>query len=140
MQQALLSIYVMKGIDYAFSDIRLVQQPKDGLLVTMADGSPIPRVLKIGDRLLFQLFLIEPATDAVVELQRDSWYEPVRINGEPYVQLVKTDADGREWAGRVKLGPGTGKFALAGYPLVFRAMITGAPVKESYFSAFTSVE
>ena len=56
-QQALLSIYVMKGIDYAFSDVRLAQQPTDGLLVTMADGSPMPRVLKIGDRLLFQLFL-----------------------------------------------------------------------------------
>ena len=78
--------------------------------------------------------------DAAVEAKKSHEYSPLPMNGEPYVQLVKTDADGREWAGRVKLGPGTGKFALAGYPLVFRAMITGAPVKESYFSAFTSVE
>ncbi len=133
MQQALLSIYVMKGIDYAFSDIRLVQQPKDGLLVTMADGSPIPRVLKIGDRLLFQLFLIEPATDAVVELQRDSWYEPVRINGEPYVQLLKAgrDKDGRYWSAIVTLGEGTDTFHVEGYPVLFRATITGGALTET---------
>jgi hypothetical protein len=133
MQQALLSIYVMKGIDYAFSDIRLVQQPTDGLLVTMADGSPMPRVLKIGDRLLFQLFLNEPATDAVVELQRDSWYEPVRINGEPYVQLLKAgrDKDGRYWSAIVTLGEGTDTFHVEGYPVLFRATITGGALTET---------
>ena len=132
-KQALLSIYVMKGIDYAFSDVRLVQQPTDGLLVTMADGSPVPRVLKIGDRLLFQLFLKEPATDAVVELQRDSSYEPVRINGEPYVQLLKAgrDKDGRHWSAVVTLGAGTDTFHVEGYPVLFRAAITGGALAET---------
>jgi hypothetical protein len=123
----------MNGIDYAFSDIRLAQQPTDGLLVTMADGTPMPRVLKIGDRLLFQLFLSEPATDAVVELQRDSWYQPVHINGEPYVQLLKSgrDKDGRYWSAVVTLEDGTDTFHVEGYPVLFRASITGGALSET---------
>jgi hypothetical protein len=137
-----LSIYVMKGIDYAFTDIRLAQQPTDGLLVTMADGAPLPRVLKLGDRLLFQLFLNEPAKDAVVELQRDSWYEPVRINGEPYVQLLKAgrDKDGRYWSAVVTLGAGTDIFHVEGYPVLFRATITGGALSETLSTVMVDVE
>ena len=131
---------VRPGPEFTFEGMRLARRPENGLAVTLADGSPLPAVLKQGDELLFRLTLSAPAVDAAVEAKKSHEYSPLPMNGEPYVQLVKTDADGREWAGRVKLGPGTGKFALAGYPLVFRAMITGAPVKESYFSAFTSVE
>ncbi len=131
--QALLGIYVMKDIDYAFTDLRLTQQPTDGLLVTMADGTPLPRVLKLGDRLLFQLFLNEPAIDAVVELQRDATYQPVRINGEPYVQLLKAgrDKDGRYWSAVVTLGAGTDTFHVEGYPVLFRAVITGGALCET---------
>ena len=101
----------------------LAAQPTDGLAITLADGSPLPRSLKTGDELLFRLFLDQPATDAIVELLRDSWYEPVRINGEPYVQLLKSgkEKDGRYWSAVVKLGPKTDKFKVAGYPVLFRA-------------------
>ncbi|MFH1921873.1 MAG: hypothetical protein ABIP48_18565, partial [Planctomycetota bacterium] len=89
-RQVLLNIYVMKGIDYALADLNLSAQPTDGLAITLADGSPLPRTLKTGDALLFRLFLEQPAIDAIVELFRDSWYGPVRINGEPYVQLLQS--------------------------------------------------
>ena len=132
-RQVLLSIYVMKGIEYAFDDVRLAAQPTNGLLVTMADGSPLPRVLKDGDKLLFQLFLDDPATDAVVELLRDAWYEPVRINGEPYVQLLKSgrEKDGRNWSASVTIGPRTDRFHVEGYPVLFCAAITGGSIQET---------
>jgi hypothetical protein len=129
----LLSVYVMKGIHYAFANMSLSAQPTDGLAITLADGSPLPRSLKNGDELLFRLFLDKPATDAIVELFRDSWYEPVRINGEPYVQLLKSgkEKDGRSWSAVVKLGPKTDKFKVTGYPVLFRATITGGAIKET---------
>ena len=132
-RQVLLNIYVMKGIDYALADVSLSTQPTDGLAITLTDGSPLPRTLKTGDELLFRLFLEKPATDAIVELFRDSWYAPVRINGEPYVQLLKSgkEKDGRIWSAIVKLGPQTDKFKVTGYPVLFRAVITGGAIKET---------
>jgi hypothetical protein len=132
-RQVLLNVYVMKGIAYAFENVSLSSQPTDGLAVTMADASPLPRSLRNGDELLFRLFLHQPATDAIVELLRDSWYEPVRINGEPYVQLLKSgkEKDGRYWTAVVKLGPKTDKFKVTGYPVLFRAAVTGGAIKET---------
>ena len=132
-KQALVSIYVMKGIDYAFDDIRLAAQPSNGLAVTLSDGSPLPRSLKAGDEMVFRLFLEQPADDAVVELFRDSWYGPVRINGEPYVQLLKSghEKDGRYWSAVVKLGPNTDRFKVTGYPVLFRAVIHGGAIQET---------
>ena len=68
-----------------------------------------------------------------MELQRDSWYEPVRINGEPYVQLLKAgrDKDGRFWSAVVTLGDGTDTFHVEGYPVLFRATITGGALTET---------
>ena len=42
----------------------------------------------------------------------------------------------------MKLGPGTGKFdaSKSGYPVVFRAVVTGGTIHETYSSAFVSVE
>ena len=141
-RQVLLNIYVMKGIEYAFTDMSLAAQPTDGLTVTMADGSPVPRTLKTGDELRFRLFLEQPATDAVVELLRDSWYEPVRINGEPYVQLLKAgkDKDGRLWSATVRLGPKTDKFKVTGYPVLFRAAISGGAIKETMATLLVDFE
>jgi len=141
-RQVLLSVYVMKGIRYAFEGMNLSAQPADGLAITMADGSPLPRSLKNGDELLFRLFLDKPATDAIVELFRDSWYEPVRINGEPYVQLLKSgkEKDGRSWSAVVKLGPKTDKFKVAGYPVLFRATITGGAIPETLSTVLVDFE
>jgi hypothetical protein len=126
------------AIQCTFDWMRLVRRPLDGLAVTRADGSPLPGTLKQGDELLFQLVLERPATDAVVDVMVDSMYSPLQINGEPYVQLAKVGVkDGREWAGRVKLGPGTGKFdqAKAGYPVVFRAVLSGGDLRETFATA-----
>jgi hypothetical protein len=132
-KQALLNIYVMKGIDYAFEELRLAARPTNGLAVTLADGSPLPRSLKAGDEIAFRLYLEQPADDAVVELFRDSWYGPVRINGEPYVQLLKSgrEKDGRTWSAVVKLGPSTDKFKGTGYPVLFRAVVHGGAISET---------
>lgn len=142
LKTALLNVYLAKGIDYAFADLRLAVQPTDGLAVTMADGSPLPRVLKIGDELLFRLYLEKPATDAVVEIFRDSWYEPVRLNGEPYVQLLNAgrDKDGRHWAAVVRLGEKTDRFKTSGYPVLFRATINGGAIKETMSTLMLDVE
>jgi len=107
----------------------------------MADGSPLPEELKQGDELLLYLLLSKPATDATVEVMTGSNYGPLQVNGEPYVQLVQAGAqDGREWAARVKLGPGTGQFdqKANGYPTVFRARISGGGIAETYASAYVS--
>ena len=132
-KRALLRLYLMKGINYALQNISLVAQPVDGLAITMADGTPLPRSLKTGDELLLRLFLEQPATDAIVELFRDSNYAPVRINGEPYVQLLKSgkEKDGRYWSAVVKLGPKTDRFKVTSYPVLFRAIVTGGAVKET---------
>ena len=142
MKQSLLHVYLSKGIEYGISELSLCDQPKDGLAITMADGSPVPRILKVGDELLFRLFLDKPATDAVVELLRDSMYEPVRINGEPYVQLLRAgrDKDGRCWSAVVKLGPATDKFKVTGYPVLFRAAISGGTIKETLCTMMVDVE
>jgi hypothetical protein len=57
----------------------------------------------------------------------------VRINGEPYVQLLKSgrEKEGRYWSAVVKLGPQTDKFKVSGYPVLFRAVITGGAIKET---------
>jgi hypothetical protein len=142
MKQSLLHVYLSKGIEYGISAMSLCDQPADGLAITMADGSPVPRTLKAGDELLFRLFLNSPATDAVVEILRDSSYEPVRINGEPYVQLLRAgrDKDGRYWAAVVKLGPATDKFKVTGYPVLFRAAISGGTIKETMCTMMVDVE
>ncbi len=92
--------------------------------------------------MLFRLFLEKPATDAVVELLRDSWYEPVRINGEPYVQLLKSgkEKDGRYWSAVAKLGPQTDKFKVTGYPVLFRATLTGGVIKETLSTMLVDFE
>jgi hypothetical protein len=133
----------MGAILCTFDWMRLVRRPEDGLAVTMADGSPLPVSVKQGDELLLQLVLAKPATDATVDVLVDAGYAPLQINGEPYVQLAKVGAkDGREWAARMKLGPGTGKFdqAKAVYPTVFRTILSGGDLRETYATACVSFE
>jgi hypothetical protein len=141
-RQGLLSIYLMQDIEYDLEEVSLVSQPRDGLAVTLVDGSPLPRVLNIGDEILFRLFLDSPATDAVVELLRDSWYEPVRINGEPYVQLWKAghEKDGRYWSASVRLGPQTDTFQVTGYPVLFRAVMTGGARQETLSTVTVDIQ
>ncbi len=133
----------MGKLRFTFEWMQLVKRPENGLAVTMADGSPLPKALKQGDELLFHLTLEDPATDATVDVMTGSSYSPLQINAQPYVQLVKVGAkDGAEWAAMVKLGEGTGSFdqTKAGYPVVFRATVTGGQIKETYASAFVSFE
>ena len=128
---------------FTFDWMRLVRRPEDGLVVMMADGSPLPAALKQGDELLFQLVLKAPATDATVDVMTSHTYSPLQINGEPYIQLVKVgERDGREWAASVTLAEDTGKFdqQKAGYPVVFRATVTGGEIRETYASAFVSFQ
>ena len=124
---------VAMGAKYAYDWMQLVRRPTDGLVVTLADGSPLPASLKQGDTLLYRLFLEKPAVDVTVEALVGSSYQPIAINGEPYVQLQKVGAkDGREWAAQVTLGKGTTKAdGTKGYPVMFRAVITGGAIPNS---------
>lgn len=117
------------GPKFTFDSLQLVRRPSNGLIITLADGSPLPAALKQGDRLLYRVYLDEPANDVVVESQAGPNYQPLAINREPQVQLQQVGAkDGREWAAEVTLGEGTGKFTPKGYPVMFRAVITGGAI------------
>jgi hypothetical protein len=137
-----LRVRANTGVQISLDHVSLNETPTDGLVVTMEDGSPLPAVLKEGDQLRFRLYLSQPATDAVVELSQGSHYVPVRINGEPYVQLIKSglDKDGRYWSGVLKLGPGSDKFKINGYPLLVRAVITGGSITETMSTFFVDFE
>ena len=137
-----LSLYTNQGIRFTYAWLRLSRLPLDGLSVTLADGSPLPSALKAGDSLLFRVLLDKPATDVVVELYRDANYVPVRLNGEPYVQLLKTgrEKNGRQWSAVLPLAASTEKVKLAGYPLLFRAVITGGVIRETLANAFVDIE
>ena len=130
------------GAKFTYDWMQLVRRPVDGLAVTMADGSPLPEALKQGDELMFRLFLEKPAVDVTVETLGGSFYSPIPINGEPYVQLQKVGAkDGREWAATVQLGPKTAKFdGHEGYPVMFRAIITGGAIPNSMMTAGVKFE
>jgi len=89
------------------------------------------------------LLLAEPAADAVVDVMTGHSYSPLQVNGAPGVQLLRVGKrDGRQWAAKVTLGEGTGRFdqAASGYPVVFRARITGGAIQETYFTAQVSFE
>lgn len=130
------------GPVYHYDWLQLVRRPQNGLIVTLADGSPLPEVLKEGDELLYRVYLDKPALDVAVEATASHTYSVVPINREPTVQLLKIGSgEGREWAAKVKLGPGTGKVdASQGYPVAFRAVITGGELAETFFSAFLKFE
>lgn len=133
---------VKPGPAFTVDWLQLVRRPQDGLAVTMADGSPLPEVLKQGDELLFRLFLEQPALDATVEVSGGSSYSPIPLNGQTSVQLLRVGAkDGKEWAAQVKLGPGTGQFdGSRGYPVFFRAVIAGGRIKDTYGIASVKFE
>ena len=133
---------VALGAKYTYDWMQLVRRPTDGLVVTLGDGSPLPGSLKPGDTLLYRLFLERPAVDVTVEALVGASYQPIAINGEPYVQLQKTGAkDGREWAAQVTLGKGTAQAdGTKGYPVMFRAAITGGAIANSMMNAQVKFE
>lgn len=133
---------VTPGPAITFDWLQLVRRPVDGLAVTLADGSPLPEVLKQGDELVFRLFLQEPALDVTLEVSGNHTYSPIPINGQSSLQLVRLGAgDGRQWGAQVKLGEGTGTFdGTQGYPVFFRAVITGGAIKDSYAVAAVKFE
>jgi hypothetical protein len=136
-----VTLYTNKGVRYTYDWLRLGRLPQDGLAVTLADGAPLPPTLRQGDQVLMRLCLEKPAVDATVEVFRDFTYTPVRINGEPYVQLLKSGAkDGRLWSAAVRLGPGTDKSKAAGYPLLFRAVVTGGAIRETSATIFVDLD
>ncbi len=144
LRRASLSINCVgpsKAVTYKFHEFRLVQLPQDGVSVTLADGSPLPDTLRAGDELLFYVRLSDPALDVTVDVQGGPNDTPVAVNGESSVQLLRTgDSDGRQWAAAVKLGAGTDRFELAGYPILFRAIITGGRLSETFAPAFVSID
>ncbi|MEN6305211.1 MAG: carbohydrate-binding family 9-like protein [Armatimonadia bacterium] len=124
---------IRMGPKFTYDWLQQVRRPVDGLIVTMVDGSPLPETLRAGDELLSRVYLEKPAVDVTVEALVGSNYNPVLVNGEPYVQLLKAGAkDGREWAATVKLGAKTTKFdARKGYPLMLRAVVNGGAIKDT---------
>ena len=128
------------GPEFTFDWLQLARTPVDGLVVTLADGSPLGDVLRAGDVLHFELHLLKPAQDAVVDVLVNHTYQPLPINGDPSVQLRRAEGTGRLWTAEVTLGLGTGRFRPKGYPAVFRASITGGAIDETYASASVAFE
>jgi hypothetical protein len=136
-------LHMTPGREFTLDWVRLVKRPENGLAATLADGAPLPASLKHGDELLFHVLLAAPATDVTVDVLANHSYVPLQINGEPYVQLAKvTGRAEREWSARVTLGEGTGTYdqTKSGYPVVFRAAVSGGAIRETYASAFVSFE
>jgi hypothetical protein len=133
---------VTPGPAFTVDWLQLVRRPQDGLAVTLADGAPLPSILKQGDGLLFRLFLEKPALDATVEVSGGSSYTPIPLNGHNSLQLLRVGSkDGTEWAAQVTLGPGTGTFdGGSGYPVFFRAVITGGRLRDTYATAALKFE
>ncbi|OGV61955.1 MAG: hypothetical protein A3K19_13820 [Lentisphaerae bacterium RIFOXYB12_FULL_65_16] len=157
VKASLLNFYMCK-VRATINWVRLVKRPVNGLAVMLADGNPLPKVLKKGDTLLFHLVLAEPALDAKVDVLCGPNYAPLLLNGQANVPLVNVQpfpvgapavpqgkpvvGDGREWLATLKLGEGTGSFDSVqnGYPIVFRTRITGGPLPETYATAFVKFE
>jgi len=137
-----VTLFVNNGTNFTFDLVRLARRPIDGLVVTRGDGAPLPERLGAGDALRFTLLLRAPAEDAVVEVFRDSTYTLVPLNGAPYVQLFKSnrERDGRAWSAVVKLGARNPGLGPGGYPIVFRASLTGGPLRETFHTAFVHAE
>jgi hypothetical protein len=131
---------VTPGPWFTYDWLRLVDCPENGLVVTLADGAPLPETLKPGDVLHFEVHLRDPAQDATVQVLTGSNYSALAINGEGYVQLFPADDTRRVWVAEVTLGPGTGKFTVEGYPTVFRASLVGGTLSETLASAFVGFE
>jgi hypothetical protein len=133
---------IKPGPKFLFEWLRLTAIPVNGLVVTLKDGSPLPAVLHQGDELILYLNLAKPADDAVVEVLTGPNHLILPINGEPYVQLTRIgENDGREWAAQVQLGAGTGKYdGSSGYPILFRARISGGEIKETYACTAVKIE
>lgn len=131
---------ILPGPSFTFDWLRLVRRPRDGLVVTLADGIPLPEAVREGDRLHFEVHLAAPADDVTVEAYGGPSYEPIGINGEPYVQLRPADENRQIWVGEVTIGPGTTKFTPKGYPAVFKARVIGGQIQETLASAFVSFE
>ena len=131
---------VLPGPAVTYGWLRLAAWPRNGLVVTLADGSPLPRILKQGDTLHFEVHLDEPATDVTAEAMTGPSYKPLSFNAEPYVQLAKADTEGRVWAADLTLGKGTGTFKCGGYPAVFRANVLGGALEQTHFSSSVSFE
>lgn len=133
---------VKPGPAFSVDWLQLVRRPQDGLVVTLADGAPLPEVLKQGDAVLFRLFLEQPALDATVEVSGGSNYAPIPLNRRNSLQLLRVGTkDGTEWAEQITLGPGTGRFdGSTGYPVFFRAVITGGALKDTYATAAVRIE
>ena len=130
---------IAPGPEITFDWLRLVRDPQNGLAVTRADGTPLGEALQQGDALRFELHLLRPATDAIVEVFVDSNYRPLSINGQPYVQLRRSGKTGKVWIGEVTLGPGAGSFTPKGYPVFFKACITGGDIAESWAPSFAQL-
>ncbi|MCX7599371.1 MAG: hypothetical protein N2512_11000 [Armatimonadetes bacterium] len=131
---------ILPGPSFTFDWARLVRRPTDGVVVTLADGSPLPEALREGDRLHFEVHLSAPADDVAVEACGGPTYEPIAINGEPAVQLRPADETRQVWVAEVAIGPGTGKFTPKGYPVVFKARVVGGQIEETLASAFVAFE
>ena len=131
---------VRPAVFFTFDWLRLSKRPVNGLAVTLADGSPLPDTIKTGDTLAFEVLLEKPALDVVVSLLGGSAYTPIALNGQPHIPLSRADREGRVWTARTTIGSGTPAFQLQGYPLVFRARITGGPLRETRASAFVSIK
>jgi len=132
---------ITPGSTHTIGWVRLAAEPVNGLAVTLADGSPLGDAIRKGDRLRFRAVLERPAHDVSVEVLVDRSFQPLSINGQPYVQLRKADGGvGRVWEAQVTVGEGTGTFDATRKPVLFQAIVADGRIWRTYASAFVSFE
>ncbi|NOY80294.1 MAG: hypothetical protein GXP31_04730 [Kiritimatiellaeota bacterium] len=130
---------IAPGPRFEYDWVRLADRPAQGLAVTLADGRPLPKVLKAGDKVHIELHLKDPAADASVQPLGGSNYGPVSLGGTGRIPLRRANRAGTVWMADLTVGKDAGAFQCKGYPLVFRADVAGVNGPDLWFSAYTSV-
>ncbi|GEM_PF-7021601 len=130
------------GGKFVFDWIKMVKIPQNAIVVETVDTR---EKLRKGDKFKIKVFLDEPAIDVTVDILSAYLLHPVSLNGEPYIQLRKSDKEGRKWEAEVTIEaikPGRISNVNVGDQgrLIFRANILGGKIKNTYTSNPWTIE
>jgi hypothetical protein len=132
-----LSFQQYAGI-YTYGYVRMMAQPENALIVepvnngqSEVDGNII-REIKRGDKLLFHVLLEKPAVDVTVTIMSTYCLSRITLDGEEYVQLVKTDEEGKQWKAEVRITDKATKVKRPPGAVLFKATVLGGDIRETF--------
>jgi len=126
----------LQGGKFVFDWIKMVKNPRNAIVLER-EGKKTK--LGKGDKFKIKVFLDEPAVDVTVDMLSAYLLRPVSLNGEPYIQLRKSDKEGKRWEAEITIDtikPGKVDNVNTGNQgrLIFRANILGGKIKNTYTS------